>query len=209
MMPEMRRSPAWAAVVSGVFNPLLAPTFGFLLLFSLPAYFALLLPMRVRLMMLSVVFINTALLPLISMIMLKRIGLISSITLEVRGERLYPLLLGAILTYLTYFLLHRMSLPGVYSTFLFGTTLVALLLLIITWKYPISIHLAALGGISGMLLGLQLRGMAPAIDWLALSILVSGMMGTARMLQNAHNALQVVLGWLLGFAVMTACFLYF
>lgn len=205
----MRMLRDWPRLVSAIINPLVAPSLAFLILFSLPAYFALLLPVRVKLMLLSVVFINTALLPLISMIMLKRIGLISSITLEVRGERLYPLLLGAILTYLTYFLLHRMSLPGAYSTFLFGTTLVALLLLIITWKYPISIHLAALGGISGMLLGLQLRGMAPAIDWLALSILVSGMLGTARMLQNAHNALQVVLGWLLGFAVMTACFLYF
>lgn len=205
----MRMLRDWPRLVSAIINPLVVPSLAFLILFSLPAYFALLLPAKVKLMLLSVVFINTAILPLLSLIMLKRIGLISSLGLEVRDERLYPLLLGAILTYLTYFLFHRLSMPSVYATFLFGTTMVALLMLIITWKYPISIHLAALGGISGMLLGLQLRGMAPAIDWLAISLLVSGMLGTARMLQNAHNGLQVVLGWLLGFAVMTACFLYF
>ncbi|HRZ77276.1 MAG TPA: hypothetical protein P5248_07910, partial [Bacteroidales bacterium] len=108
----MKTSTSWPRVASYFFNPLLIPSLAFLLLYAQPSYFSLVLPLRVKLMLLSVVFINTALLPLLSLVVLRRIGLIGSLTLEKREERLYPLLLGAILVYLTYFLFHRLSLPG-------------------------------------------------------------------------------------------------
>lgn len=202
----MRSQHVWARVVTVVFNPLIMPSIAFLILFSLPAYFALILPLKARMMIFSVVFINTAILPFFSLILLKRLGLITSFGLEKREERLYPLMLGTILVYLTYFLFRRLSLPGVYSVFLFGTSLIALVTLVITWRYAISIHMIAIGGVTGMLLGIQTLGFAPVLPWLAISILVAGIMGSARLFLKAHDAPQVYLGFLLGCGMMTACY---
>lgn len=197
----------WARQVSILFNPLLMPLLAFVLLFSLQAYFSLLIPIRAKLTILSVVFINTALLPFFSIIVLRKMGLVDSYELHHKEERLYPLMLGTILLYLTYFLFNRLSFPAVYSTFLFGAALVALLALIISWKFKISIHMTAAGGVTGMLLALQIKAYAPIVEWIALALFFSGMIATARLILKAHTPAQVYTGFLLGAGVILTVYL--
>lgn len=197
----------WANIISIILNPLFMPLLGFLLLFSFQAYFALLIPYSAKLMILSVVFINTALLPFLSIIVLKRMGLVTSINLERREERLYPLLLGTILMYLTYFLFRKLSLPGLYSVFLFGASMVTLLVLVISFRYKISMHMTAIGGVTGLLLAMQIKGTVPLLPWLALAIFLSGLVATARLVLKAHTPDQVYSGFFLGTLCMLVVYL--
>lgn len=189
---------AWAQLVSAILNPLLMPVYAFLLLFSFQAYFSFIIPLQAKLMMLLVLLINTALLPLLSLLALKRMGLVTSLNLEKREERLYPLLLGTVLLYLSWILFRKLNLPGLYSTFLFGATLLTLAILIISWKYKISMHMASIGAVVGMLLGLHIQGYASAIPLIAVSLLISGLTGSARLILRAHTPDQVYSGFLLG-----------
>lgn len=197
----------WARIISVILNPLFMPLAAFLLLFSLHVYFSMLIPRSAKLMILSVVFINTALLPFLSIIVLKRMGLVTSLELDRREERLYPLLLGTVLMYLTYFLFRKLSLPGIYSVFLFGAFVVILLVLIISLRYKISMHMTAIGGVTGLLLGLQINGFAPLLPWLALAFFLSGLVATSRLILRAHSSDQVYSGFILGMVTMTAVYL--
>lgn len=203
----MQFNTAWARLVSGVFNPLLMPIYAFLLLFSFQAYFSFIIPLQAKLMMLLVLLINTAVLPLLSLLALKRMGLVTSLNLEKREERLYPLLLGTVLLYLSWILFRKLNLPGLYSNFLFGATLLTLLILIISWKYKISMHMASVGGVLGMLLGLHIQGYASALPLIALGLVISGITGSARLILRAHTPDQVYTGFLLGTGTILTVFI--
>lgn len=64
------------------------------------------------------------------------------------------------------------------------------------WK--ISTHIAALGAVTGALVAFSLiMGFNP-VWWIALLVLLAGVMGTSRMVLRQHSLAQVVGGWLLG-----------
>jgi membrane-associated phospholipid phosphatase len=198
---------AWARLVSALLNPLLMPAYAFLLLFSFQAYFSFIIPLQAKMLILLVLIVNTALLPLISLLVLKRMGMITSLNLEKREDRLYPLLLGTVLLYLSWILLRKLNLPGIYSTFLFGATLLTLLILLISWKYKISMHTASAGGVLGMLLGLHIQAYVSIIPLISLCFFLSGLIGSARLILRAHTPAQVYSGFLLGAGTLLAVFL--
>jgi membrane-associated phospholipid phosphatase len=72
---------------------------------------------------------------------------------------------------------------------------------IISLKWKISIHLAGLGGILGAIMALSFRfGLNPVL-WIIGIILISGLVGTSRMLLGKHNLSQIIAGFFLGLAV--------
>lgn len=198
-----------AHFISYLFNPLLIPIWAYLLLFNQQAYFALIIPPSAKRMLLSVVAVNTTILPLLTIIMLRRLGMISSLDLDKREDRLYPLLIGAVLYYLSYFLFRKLNLPEVYTTFLLGAGLIGAAGLVISMFYKISIHMAAMGGLFGLVLMLLLTGFPPTFPWILTSVISVGLTGTARLILKAHTPAQVYLGFLMGFSLMGLSFLIF
>lgn len=200
---------SFARIISYVFNPLLMPVWAFLLMFSLDAYFSLIIPWSAKRSLLLVVIINAALLPLLAIIVLKRLGLVSSLDLDKREERLYPLLLGIIMYYLTYHLFSRLNLPDIYTVFLLGASLIAAGGLVVSLFYKISIHMAAVGGLFGLVLAMAFAGLAAVEMWIPLTLVVCGLTGSARLLLQAHTPTQVYLGFLMGSGMMLISFLVF
>jgi membrane-associated phospholipid phosphatase len=67
----------------------------------------------------------------------------------------------------------------------------------IWWK--ISTHSAAIGGVAGALLAFAEIFTFNPTWWLCLVLLVSGMVGTSRMILKQHSLSQVLIGFILGF----------
>jgi membrane-associated phospholipid phosphatase len=64
------------------------------------------------------------------------------------------------------------------------------------WK--ISIHTAAIGGVTGGLLAFSLIFNFNPVWWLCLVIFLGGAVGTSRMLLRQHSLSQVIGGFLIG-----------
>jgi membrane protein DedA with SNARE-associated domain len=67
-----------ASFISWILHPMLMPTYALLLIFTQDAFFVLLLPERIKLILGGLVIANTLLLPLIFIWMMKKRGIISS-----------------------------------------------------------------------------------------------------------------------------------
>jgi membrane-associated phospholipid phosphatase len=65
------------------------------------------------------------------------------------------------------------------------------------WK--ISAHMAAIGGFSGALLVFAIIFNFNPLWWFSLLILLSGILGTSRMILRQHTLAQVVGGFVTGF----------
>jgi hypothetical protein len=197
-----------ASLLSAVLHPLILPTLGMIILFNLNTYLSYSIPGQAKKFILLIVFINSAIAPVLSILLLKKTGFIKDVMLDERSERMLPLLLSAIYFFITYYLLRKVALPSLLYFYIIGATVLVLLTLIITYRWKISIHMVSMGGFTGFLISLALL-LHIDIDWLLiLTFLASGLLGTARVKLNAHDLPQVFAGYVMGVGVMLILFLY-
>lgn len=195
-------------LISGVFHPLFIPSIAMIILFAIPSYVAFSVSKQAQKLIIVIVFINTCIAPLLAILFMKRTGIVSSVLLDKRGDRIYPVLISILFYLFTYYLFRQAKLPSVLNYFIVGGTIVTLAGFIITFYWKISIHMLSIGGFTGFLIALSifLRYDMPFL--IISSILVSGLLGTARIKLNAHNPPQVYAGFITGVAIMLLLFYY-
>lgn len=195
-----------ARVTSIVFHPLLIPTLGFLLLFNSGFYFAI-LPWSVKKFILLVVFLSTCVLPALS------IGLLAlnpkfDVNMDKNTDRVLPLILSSIYYYLGYLVFQRLPVSTIYSFFLVASILVQIALIVISLRWKISAHSAAIGSLVGGFFGLSFRLQQNSELILIALILIAGMVGTARLILGKHTNSQIYAGFLLGFLIMNLVIMF-
>ncbi|MFV0265811.1 MAG: hypothetical protein ACK5HT_01620 [Draconibacterium sp.] len=192
--------PKLAKVVSILFHPVLIPTLGILLLLNSSFYFSM-LSWEAKRFILLVVFFTSCILPML-MVSLLALNTKFDINMPKSTDRVLPLLAAAVFYYLGFVLLGRISVFPVLKMYMLASVLVIVALLIISLKWKISNHMAALGGLAGMFFALSFRyGLNPVYSLLGI-ILVSGIVGTARLALDRHNIWQIIAGYSLGFCVL-------
>lgn len=197
-----------ASLLSAFLHPLILPTLGLIVLFNLNTQLTFILPRQLKNVILLIVFLNSAILPLLSIFLLKKTGFIKDILLDQRSERLLPLLLSAVYYIITYFLLRKVALPSVIYFYIIGGALLVLITLLITYRWKISIHMVSMGAFTGFLISMAVI-FSLDIDLILVTVfLASGLLGTSRVILNAHDLPQVFAGYALGVCVMVVLFLY-
>lgn len=199
---------AFARGISALFNPLIIPTIGIFILFQLNTYVSFSVTMEARRFIMVMVFVNTALAPVLAILVLKRLGYIKDLFLYDSKERILPLLFSAIMFFMTYYLLRQLTLPSLIYFYLMGASLLALLTLLISFVWKISIHMVSLGGLTGLLIVTSILLQVDVSRLIIAAFLVSGITAAARIHLRAHLPLQIYAGYLLGLGVMLLLFVY-
>src|SRR5512140_480694 len=109
-----------AKVVTILFHPLFVPFYMLLLLLNVNTFFAMMLPVKGKLLLSGLVFLTTILIPLLIIYLLYRLKLVKSFYLESKEERIYPLLTVAVLYYLTYYMLKSFPVSFIFSYYMLG-----------------------------------------------------------------------------------------
>ncbi|MBL7904379.1 MAG: hypothetical protein JNL22_05100 [Bacteroidales bacterium] len=191
-----------AGIISWIFHPLLMPTYALLLVFSNDNFFVLLLPQKLKLILTAIIFTNTLLLPLIFIWMMKRRGIIQSYHMPERADRTFPFLVTGLFYMATWYMINNLNLPGVYSMFLLGGTILIVICLVINLFWKISIHTAGTGGLTGGFIALNYLMVVNSPLVILMLIFISGLVGFARLKSDTHNPSQVYAGFVVGAIVM-------
>lgn len=189
-----------AQVTSIIFHPLLIPTLGFLLLLNSGFYFALLLWSMKKYMLLTV-FLSTCVLPALSILILS-LSPKFDLNMDKSTDRILPLLISSIFYYFGHLILERLPVLPIYNLFLIASILVQIALIIVSMKWKISAHSAAIGGLIGGVSALSFRLQENPLLILSLLILVAGLVATSRLILLKHTNLQVYAGFSLGFVII-------
>ncbi len=196
-----------AKAISYIFHPLIIPTYALIILFNLHAYFALLIPQIAKWQIIGLAFIITLVLPLFFIFLLLKNGVIKSFYMHNREERTFPFIITAIFYFLAYYLFRQIQIAPLFYFFILGSTLLIIITLIINFFWKISIHMIAIGGLLGTLLGISFVFKVNIPFLIFLVILCSGLIGFARIKLNSHNPPQVYAGFLTGVSIMLLLFL--
>lgn len=198
----------FARIISILTQPLLIPTYGFILLFNINAFFSLVIPYNMKWMILFIIFIVTFVLPAMFIMILYRKGVVKSFHMETKEERIVPILITAVFYYLSYYLIKRLQISPIYYYFIIGTTATVVLALIINLFWKISLHMLAIGAMVGTFIGLSLVLMMNIPVIIMILFLIAGLIGFARLRMKAHSPAQIYTGFLSGMTLMLILFLF-
>ena len=149
----------------------------------------------------GIVICCTIILPLLSIFFLMRKGRVGSLEISNHKERSLPLFITALWMSLGFFMLNNILLYApLLKAEIIGAILIILFAAIISKFWKISLHLLGIGGVVGVFIALQLIE-GGVMYLLLIFILLSGILGVARIDQKAHNHGQVYVGFLLGMSV--------
>lgn len=173
------------------------PTIGVLLYFILiPSNY----PSNLKLTLLSLIFVMTYLVPLLILILFKKLKLIESFNAHTIKERKLPVAMMIILFYL---LGNTISNIGSMKdiSLLFYATSAALMLLyfLFIFKIKTSIHLLSLGISTAFFLIIDINNSSNFPFVIIVNILIAGIVANARLFLKAHNPSEVYIGFLTGF----------
>ena len=189
-----------AKFVSIIFHPALLPTLGFLLLFTSGFYDSMLTTDAKRFILL-VIFFSTATLPMLAVAILA-LNSKFDILMPNSRDRIIPLLFASVFYYIGFILLGKIHFIPMFKLFMIASVLLIVALLLISFKWNISIHMAATGALTATFFALSFRGGVNPMNVIVIVVIVSGLVGTARLVLNKNNLLQVAAGYILGFIIL-------
>jgi hypothetical protein len=191
---------AWA--VSVVFHPLLMPTFLNALIFK---YCSDLVPLtrEAKVQMLLFIFISTYLLPALAAGLMWVTGLISSITMDDKSERLIPLVLTALIyAGVSYIFLQYLETARLIGLFIGTIALTVGLTAMVTHFYKISSHMMGIGGLLGFMIGVVRETHNLSLQTpLMLCVLCAGAVASSRLLLRAHTVPELLAGFFPGITI--------
>tara|TARA_B100001287_G_scaffold27405_1_gene19725 strand:+ start:1761 stop:2417 length:657 start_codon:yes stop_codon:yes gene_type:complete len=199
-----------ANAISWVFLPLFMPIYGLLFTFyipsqesdiSNPSMFEMADDLKVQILFLFLVFITIA--PGVSFILMYKRGLLSSVEMEERKERFFPLFIMLSYCILLFFLFWKKApnhfLPVYIYILPITGAIVASICLILTTRFKISLHAAGAGVFVGYLCAFASNQMLFHVVLIPIGIFISGLILSARLYLHKHSPRQVYLGWSLMF----------
>jgi hypothetical protein len=173
------------------------------------AFFSLILTADAKWKIAALIFLITAAFPVVVMLGMYRFGLVQTVSMERKEERLYPYMATAIFFFLAYYLIYQINLSPVYYYCLLGASILAVLTLLINTIWKISAHTISVGAVLGAFVSLQMVLHLNLIWYIVAGIVIGGVIGYARLRVGSHTQSQVYSGYLLGFIVMYGLIMYY
>lgn len=188
--------------VSVIFHPLFAVTFGVLFIMGV------LLPGLNQSLIMLMLFCTayTVAMPLVFVGVAWKLGFVTQLKMRKRRERVYALAITAVCTYIFSHALGGWHAPITMRVFVLGASIMMTVAALLAMFSHISLHTIGWGGLTALVsyLSFSYSNLSAA---LALTVLVSGLVATARLRLDEHTPSQVYAGFIVGFTTIWITFI--
>ena len=186
-------------IITYIFQPLLIPTYGIILLMQLSLF--QLFPTSYRLFAIAGTVLFTCILPSLPILFMMKNRQISDIFISKREERTMPYLFS-LLAYIFWvlFLWRTLQFPMEFVLLAIGSIVSVVRMVFINLKWKISAHTAGMGGLIGGIFGVAFVAAINPVWIITAAIIIAGLVAISRILLKAHTLSQVIGGFFLGFA---------
>ncbi len=190
----------FARALSLLLHPLLVPTEITLLLLYGPTFYAL-WPPSIKIYLLWVIALFTAIVPALFVLFLRTSGRLPDLWLSERRERLLPLAIGMISALLCLVVVRKLPDAVLLRRLLLATAVCEAFCLVVTLRWKISLHLTTMGGVTALLTVMAIAELGQLTVPLYAVIALSGLLASARLYLGSHHGMQVFAGYVAGFVI--------
>ncbi|MAW21402.1 MAG: hypothetical protein CMD16_03290 [Flavobacteriales bacterium] len=155
------------------------------------------------------VVISTIIFPLILILIFIKMGRVKSLEMDNYKERSSPLIYCSLSMFIGYqFVDAFLTFTPILKAEFLGAIIIISVASFISKFWKISLHMLAIGGLTGALIGLHFLygGLS---SFVIVAILLAGVLGISRINENAHNYSQIYTGFLIGVSIELATILLF
>ncbi len=183
-------------VISYIFHPLFIPMAGTLAYFIVTPKYS---PLELQSGNILPIFILTVIIPIITYLILKNLGVVNTVFMPTVKERRYPLYVHILLLLLIiYKVIPNNYILELHFYFLglIAGAMTALMLLF--FKLKVSMHLMGMGSLFMFLVCLSIHFEINITLAISLLTLATGLVTTSRLYLKAHSKPEVLIGFLIG-----------
>jgi hypothetical protein len=197
-----------ANIISHLFHPLLMATYGCLIVFFglTDTIYFIFTPFKLKLVLTFTIFSFTFLLPVLNLLILYKLGYVSSLMVEDRRERTFPLLMTSLCYFGLFYMIYDFNIWPAIKLFILGGGLCIFFAAIVTLWWQISAHMIGIGGLIGALLAICYFMQMPILMAICACLIIAGCIGFARLKLYAHTPAQVYIGFIFGCLVQFSLF---
>lgn len=200
------RIPAWT--ISYIFHPVFMPTIMTLVLYKLsPTSFSGLSSENFSRLVLAI-FIITAFFPIITTLLTKALGFTESIHMHNTKDRIIPLLGTMIFYFWAHHVMKNIHAPFILQVLLLGAFWGVIAIFMINIFMKISMHTAAAGSMLGVMTVLMFSSSVNMAIPFFIMLFLGGLIGTARLVLQAHHSREIWLGYVVGILVQVGAYIY-
>lgn len=189
----------FAQVVSYIFHPLFIPVYITLfMLYIHPLLFAGYTgQMKIRLA--ATIFVNLTFLPAVTVFLCWRLKFISNVYMDTQKERIIPLAAAMIFYFWCWFVLKTNGgIPEMFRQFLLGSFITIIGAWLANIAFKVSLHALAMGGLFCFLLLLTFNVEGSSAQYLAIGVVIAGLVCSARLVVSSHRPFDVYAGFFIG-----------
>jgi membrane-associated phospholipid phosphatase len=191
--------------ISYLFHPMFMLTYLITYFLFTDNYFAFFMSPVKKLFLLSAVLVFSVILPLLNMVLLRKLGYIKSMHANQKNERMMPYLSTITLYVGLIYILQGLAIPYFYKQIILVSAVVIAIDFIINFFTKISAHASGIGGCLGVIYFYQFISTAGDIKPICLCFLIAGLICFARLYLNEHTPKQVYGGFVMGLLASVAC----
>lgn len=188
-----------AQFISIVAHPILLPTWMFLILISSGLCNTYNINITI---VFSTIFVTTFVIPMIFILILKRFGVIKSLTMERREDRFIPLIIIVIFLFTIQSLLRDVVALGIFNFFISCNILLCSIVFWVNIYWKISLHAIGWGSFIATLFILSTISSTIYLPYFIVGVILSGIVGAARIYLKSHSESQVYVGFTVGFILV-------
>lgn len=188
----------WQKIISTILHPIVLPTIGLLL-------YLLLIDVNInrqqQLIIFSIIFVATYIIPLLLLLFLKGFGVITSFQLSTIKERKIPLFLMTALFFSLGKMFMALPLVRELGLLFYGTTISLILVyFLFLFKIKSSLHILSLASTISFFLLIDLFNHRIVLfSLISVLFVLTGILAKARLDLKAHTAQEVYIGFCIGF----------
>jgi len=188
-----------AHVISYIFHPLFIPLYvTWFLVFVHTTYFVGYSHGQ-KLFMLARIGLNMVFFPLITVLLLKGLGFISSIFLRTQKDRIIPYIASGIFYFWAFQVFRNQpEIPPVMTAFTFAVFISSSAALMANIYFKISMHAIGMGGVLGLFWIIMRQDSFLMTVPLSMAILLTGLVCTSRLIVSDHTPKEIYTGLVMG-----------
>jgi len=188
-----------AHVISVVFHPLFIATYVTAFLLYVHPYVFSGFPEGLKFFRLVSVIFNTAFVPLFAVFLMWRLKLVESMMLKTQKDRIIPLIIATIFYFWIMYVSNNLpENPEIFSIFLKGSFIAVCVAWFFNIFFKISMHAVAIGAALTFFIYFSFTDSEPSGLYLAIVVLITGLVLTARMIVSDHTPGDIYVGLFFG-----------
>jgi hypothetical protein len=196
-----------AKVISYVFHPLFIPVYiGYFFIYILRIFPQFTEWDKTKLLISFTV--NYTVLPLVTILLTKGLGFISSIYLRTQRDRIIPYVATGIFYFWIWYVFRTQAFPKEVVMFSLAVFLASSLGLIVNSYMKVSMHAISVGGVSALFVIMGFLSGDNIGAYISIALLLAGLVCTARMINNEHIPIEVYTGLFIGILAQLVAYLF-